>query len=415
MAMMDNFIRVFFILTVVSGAAYAKKPAAAAKESTPAYDAAAAPGPGAAATHPFDITELGAVSDGKTDSTKAVQDAWDAACALEGEQKVVIPTGTFLTGPLNFSGPCKGYVTVQIDGTLLGSNDIPKYNQGSWMVILHVDNIVVNGSGTLDGQGPLVWKDECKVLPNSLVLDFVNNGTVSGIKLVNSKFFHINVYKSKDVTIKNVAITAVADSPNTDGIHIGDSSEISVADSTIGTGDDCISVGPGSEKVNIQGVTCGPGQGISIGCLGRFKDEKDVTDVTVRNCVLRNTTNGVRIKSYEDVLSPITASKLTFENIRMEDVANPVIVDQKYCPEKTCSDKKGNNTVTIKDIVFRNITGTSSTPEAVSLLCSDQLPCSGMELLDVNVEYAGRDNKTMAVCTNAKGYSKGSLAALACL
>ncbi|KAF0916623.1 hypothetical protein E2562_007907 [Oryza meyeriana var. granulata] len=413
MAIRNNVIRVLFVLTVVCGAAYAKR--SATKASAPV---AAAPGPATGTScHPvtFDIIELGATADGKTDSTKALQDAWDAACGMDGEHTVLIPMGDFMTGPLNFSGPCKGYVTIQLDGTLLGSNDIPKYNQGNWIEILHVDNIVVNGSGTLDGQGASVWEDECKVLPNSLVLDFVNNGTVSGIKLVNAKFFHINVYKSKEVTIKNVTITAVADSPNTDGIHIGDSSEISVADATIGTGDDCISIGPGSERINIQGVTCGPGQGISIGCMGRFKDEKDITDITVRNCVLRNTTNGVRIKSYEDVLSPITASKLTFENIKMEEVANPIIVDQKYCPEKTCADKKGANTVTIKDVTFRNITGTSMTPEAVSLLCSDQLPCSGMELLDVNVEYAGKDNKTMAVCTNAKGVSKGSLEALACL
>uniref|UniRef100_A0A0E0MX88 Exopolygalacturonase n=1 Tax=Oryza rufipogon TaxID=4529 RepID=A0A0E0MX88_ORYRU len=403
---MDNVIRFMFILSVVYGAAYAKKSEA---------KVASAPGLAAAVNTVFDITELGAVADGKTDSTKAVQDAWDAACGLAGSQKVVIPKGEFMTGPLNFSGPCKGYVTVQIDGTMFGSNDIPKYNKGNWIEILHIDNVLVNGSGTLDGQGAAVWKDECKILPNTLVLDYVKNGTVSGLKLVNAKFFHINVYMSKGVTIKNVTITAVANSPNTDGVHIGDSSEISVSDSTIATGDDCISVGPGSSRISIQGITCGPGQGISVGCLGRFKDEKDVTDVTVRDCVLRNTSNGVRIKSYEDVLSPITASRLTFENIRMDGVANPVIVDQKYCPEKDCPEKKGSKTVTIKNVTFRNITGTSNTPEAVSLLCSDQLPCSGMELLDVNLKYDGKDNKTMAVCTNAKGISKGSLQALACL
>uniref|UniRef100_J3L0H7 Exopolygalacturonase n=1 Tax=Oryza brachyantha TaxID=4533 RepID=J3L0H7_ORYBR len=406
MATMDNVavvVRALSILAVVCGAAHAKRPAGGAAPGTTGHPAT------------FDVVELGATADGKTDSTKAVQDAWEAACGMAGEPTVLIPEGEFLTGPLNFTGPCKGHVTVQLDGTLLGSNDLPKYNQGNWIEILKVDNVVVNGSGTIDGQGADVWSDNYTVLPNSLVLDFVNNGTVSGIKLVNAKFFHINVYKSTGITIKNVTITAVADSPNTDGVHIGDSTDITVANSSIGTGDDCISIGPGSDHIAVQGISCGPGQGISIGCLGRFKDEQDVTDVTVRDCVIHNTTNGVRIKSYEDVLSPITASKVVFENIRMEGVANPVIVDQKYCPEKTCIDKKGNNTVTIKDVTFRNITGTSSTPEAVSLLCSDQLPCSGMELLDVNVEYAGNDNKTMAVCANAQGTSKGSLEALACL
>jgi galacturan 1,4-alpha-galacturonidase len=71
----------------------------------------------------------------------------------------------------------------------------------------------------------------------------VKNGTVSGITLLNSKFFHMNIYMSEDVKIDNLTITAPGDSPNTDGIHIGDSTNIKVTGTTIGTGDDCISIG----------------------------------------------------------------------------------------------------------------------------------------------------------------------------
>ena len=246
------------------------------------------------------------------------------------------------------------------------------------------------------------------------MLDFVKNGTISGITLLNSKFFHMNIYMSEDVKIENLTITAPGDSPNTDGIHIGDSSNINVTGTTIGTGDDCISIGGGSSRIIVTGVTCGPGQGISVGCLGRYKDEKDVSDVTVKDCVLRSSTNGVRVKTYEDAVKSITASKLTFENIKMEDVANPIIIDQNYCPEKVCT-AKSKSAVTVKDVIFRNITGTSSTPAAVSLLCSDKQPCSGVELIDVNVEYSGKNNKTIGVCNNAKGTSKDTLQALACL
>lgn len=44
----------------------------------------------------FDITDFGAVGDGKTDSTKAIQDAIDAAKDVHG--CVVVPTGTYLCG-----------------------------------------------------------------------------------------------------------------------------------------------------------------------------------------------------------------------------------------------------------------------------------------------------------------------------
>merc|ERR1711879_915514 len=110
-----------------------------------------------------------------------------------------------------------------------------------------------------------------------------------------------------------------------------------------------------------------------------------------------------RIKSYEDAESVLTASHLTFENIRMEEVANPIIIDQYFCPEKVCPGKKSDSShVIVKDVTFRNITGTSSTPQAISLLCSQSQPCSGVSLIDVNVEYAGKNNKTMAVCSNAR-------------
>jgi galacturan 1,4-alpha-galacturonidase len=246
-----------------------------------------------------------------------------------------------------------------------------------------------------------------------LVLDYINNGTVSGITLVNAKFFHMNVFQCKDMTIKDVTVTAPEDSPNTDGIHIGDSSKITITSTTIGTGDDCISIGPGSSEINITGVTCGPGHGISVGSLGRYKDEKDVTDVNVKDCTLKKTTNGVRIKSYEDAACTVTASKLHYENIAMEDVKNPIIIDMKYCPNKICT-KNGASKVTIKDVTFKNITGTSATPEAVSLLCSDKLPCTGVTMDDIKVEYKGTDNKTMAVCQNAKGSATGCIKELAC-
>ncbi|KAF8746375.1 hypothetical protein HU200_013392 [Digitaria exilis] len=421
-------LRVLFFLAMVVYAAHAGKAAPKEKGKEKSGGSAAAPeaaSPEAASLEgatvsggSSDISKAGAKGDGKMDSTKAVNEAWAAACGKDGAQTLTIPKGDYLTGPLNFTGPCKGSVTIQLDGNLLGSTDLGQYKSNSWIQIEHVDNLVITGKGTLDGQGKQVWKCDkkyyCKILPNSLVLSYVNNGTVSGITLLNSKFFHMNVFQCKDITIKDVTITAPGDSPNTDGIHMGDSSKVTITGTTIGTGDDCISIGPGSTGINITGVTCGPGHGISVGSLGRYKDEKDVTNINVKDCTLTKTSNGVRIKSYEDAASTLTASKIHYENIAMDDVANPVIIDMKYCPNKICT-SKGASKVTIKDVTFKNITGTSSTPEAVSLLCSDKLPCSGVTLDGVKVEFKGTNNKTMAVCNNAKGTATGCLKELACL
>ncbi|AQK82137.1 Pectin lyase-like superfamily protein [Zea mays] len=245
------------------------------------------------------------------------------------------------------------------------------------------------------------------------VMDFVNNGEVSGVTLLNSKFFHMKMYQCKDMLIKDVTVTALGDSPNTDGIHMGDSSGITITNTVISVSDDCISFGPGTSKVNITGVTYGSGHGISIGSLGRYKDEKDDTNINVKDCTLKKTTFGVRIKAYEDAASVLTVSKIHYENIKMEDSANPIFIDMKYCPNKLCTANDASK-VTVKDVTFKNITGTSSTPEAVSLLCSAKIPCTGVTMDDINVEYSGTNNKTMAICTNAKGSTKGCLKELAC-
>ncbi|KAF0935364.1 hypothetical protein E2562_032055 [Oryza meyeriana var. granulata] len=248
----------------------------------------------------------------------------------------------------------------------------------------------------------------------SLVLDFVTNATIRGVTLLNSKFFHLNIFQCKNVLIEKVNITAPGNSPNTDGIHIGDSSNITISATTIATGDDCISIGPGTKTVRVHGVRCGPGHGISVGSLGRYKDEKDVEDVVVSNCTLRGTTNGLRIKSYEDSKSQLKATKFVYDGVTMDNVSYPIIIDQKYCPNNICS-KSGSSKVTVADIIFKNIVGTSATPEAVTLNCANNLPCQGVQLHNVNVKYAGKGNTTIAVCNNVHGKTSNVAKELACL
>jgi galacturan 1,4-alpha-galacturonidase len=247
-----------------------------------------------------------------------------------------------------------------------------------------------------------------------LVLDFVKNVQIRGITLLNSKFFHMNIFASENVLVDKVTIKAPGDSPNTDGIHIGDSTNVTISGTTIATGDDCISIGPGSKTIRVKGVRCGPGHGISVGSLGRYKDEKDVEDVKVTDCTLVGTTNGLRIKSYEDSKSSPKASKFLYEGVTMDNVSYPIIIDQKYCPNNICV-KSGASKVAVSDVVFKNIHGTSNTPEAVTLNCANNLPCQGVQLVNVDLKYNGSNNKTMAVCKNAAGKSIGVAKELACL
>lgn len=67
----------------------------------------------------------------------------------------------------------------------------------------------------------------------------------------------------------------------------------------------------------------------SIGSLGHYDDEADVRGIIVKNCSLRETDNGVRIKTYKTD-SPSKASGIIFQDLIMTRVRNPIIIDQEY-------------------------------------------------------------------------------------
>lgn len=146
----------------------------------------------------------------------------------------------------------------------------------------------------------------------------------------------MNILNCNNVTFQNIVINAPKNSLNTDGIHIGRSTMVNITGATIRTGDDCVSLGDGCQQINVEKVTCGPGHGISIGSLGRYHDEQPVIGVTVRNCTLTNTENGVRIKTWPASPSGV-ASNVNFEDIIMNNVSNPpILIDQEYCLCNNC-------------------------------------------------------------------------------
>ncbi|KAG1371278.1 putative Exopolygalacturonase [Cocos nucifera] len=166
----------------------------------------------------------------------------------------------------------------------------------------------------------------------------ISNAKIANLTLLDSKGFHMSIQRSSNVTVRDLNISAPENSRNTDGIHVSGSNNIDLASLTIGTGDDCISIGQGSTNVFISNVACGPGHGISIGSLGKYNNEKNVAGVNVRNCTISGTTNGVRIKTWPGA-PPTEASDITFEDIVAENVSNAIIIDQEYCPVHHCSNE----------------------------------------------------------------------------
>ncbi|XP_058727655.1 polygalacturonase-like [Vicia villosa] len=358
----------------------------------------------------FDISKFGGAPNG--DITQAFTTAWNEACASTTAAKIVIPAGTYKMGLLEVKGPCKAPVEVQVDGTIQApGNNADLKGAEQWIRFNDIDSLTISGKGVFDGQGAAAWKGASVAWKDkshgkgsnkraiSLYFAYCNNTMVTGVTSKDSKYFHFMVLGCNNITFDAVKIIAPDESPNTDGIHMGRSNGVTIINTNIGTGDDCVSLGDGSKNVTVENVNCGPGHGISVGSLGKYPNEENVAGFIVKNCTLTETENGVRIKTWPDTPGKITVTDMHFEDIIMNNVMNPVIVDQEYCPWNQCS-KKNPSKIKLSKVTFKNIKGTSGTSEGVIIICSSGVPCDGVELNNVDLTFNGAP--AVAKCSNVK-------------
>ncbi|KAJ0258328.1 hypothetical protein HA466_0071360 [Hirschfeldia incana] len=335
------------------------------------------------------VFDFGAKGDGKTDDMQAFVNAWKKACSLSGAVNLLVPEGkTYFLKSIRLNGPCKSILTVQIFGTLSASQKRSDYKDISkWITFAGVNSLSVDGgaTGTVNGNGETWWQNSCR-RNEAKALTFYNskNLRVNNLRVKNAQQIQISIEKCSNVQVSNVEVTAPADSPNTDGIHITDTQNIQVSKTVIGTGDDCISIETGSHNVKINDLTCGPGHAF-------------VSYVTVDGDKLSGTDNGVRIKTYQGGSG--TASNIIFQNIQMDNVKNPIIIDQDYCYKSKCTEQR--SAVQVKNVVYRNISGTSASDIAITLNSSKNYPCQEIVLDKVNIK-GGKGS-----CSNANVMDKG--------
>ncbi|KAM3702181.1 hypothetical protein ACJW31_04G005900 [Castanea mollissima] len=294
------------------------------------------------------VVSLGAKANGKMDSTQAFVSAGFLSPAI-----IYVPAGRFYLRQVIFSGPCNNNaIIMRIAGTL-------------WLVFEHVDGVTIS-AGILDGQGSGLWA--CKASGNSCpsgatTLQFSNSNNIVGSMLPET-------------------------AQNTNGIHIQLSSSVTILNSKVRTGDDCISIGPGTTNLWIENVACGLGHGIS---LGKDLQEAGVQKVTVKTPTFAGTENGLRIKN------------ILFQHSVMINVQNPIVIDQNYCPATKVALVSG---VKINDVTYQDIHGTSATEVAVKFYCSLGNPCSRIRLENV-LKLTYKNQVAQASCSHAAGTSTG--------
>ncbi|CAI0404645.1 unnamed protein product [Linum tenue] len=340
------------------------------------------------------VDRFGAKGDGRWDDTQAFEKAWKAACSSTGPTTVfaVPKKKIYLLKPITFAGPCRGTRVVQIFGTIKASRDMKDYenDRRHWIKFESLQNFRVKGGGTIDGNGQIWWQNSCKVntrlpckdAPNAVTFYECNNIIVSNLKFRNSQKMHVSFDKCADVKVVRLFVAAPENSPNTDGIHVTATQNIQISRCVIKTGDDCISIVSGSRNVKATDITCGPGHGISIGSLGAGNSGAQVSDVVVNRAILTGTSNGVRIKTWQGGSG--YARNIQFQNIAMNNVTNPIIIDQNYCDrDEPCHEQA--SAVRVSNVMYKNIKGTSASKVAINLECSKSVRCHEIVMQDVSL------------------------------
>ena len=149
----------------------------------------------------YNICDFGAVSHPEVINTEAIQAAIDR-CHADGGGRVVVPAGHFVTGTIVL----KSNVNLHLEpaATLSGSTDLKDYRrmrssyvslrtQTETVQLLYadsVDNVVIDGHGTIDGRGSafpkLSWNDEGITRPHLLRFIQSRDITVKDVTLRNS-------------------------------------------------------------------------------------------------------------------------------------------------------------------------------------------------------------------------------------
>ena len=381
-------------------------PPVSAAPSTPLPQGYVAPGLPIIPRKTFKLADYGAVGEEKTEITKILQAAIDAASAAGGGI-VEVPRGDYMCGPIRLASHINLLLAAGATVKLLplgkypgGTTDPADFISGE-----NLHDVAISGSGTIDGQGGAWWpfaKTEHTKRPRMIKLTACERVLIENVTLMNSPMFHIAIGgKSQHITVRGVTIRAPASTDPTHPSHNTDACDVSgqhilIQDCDVSVGDDNYTCGGGTSDVLITHCTYGFGHGVSIGSYTKG----GVSNITVMDCTFTNTESGIRIKSDRDRGGLVR--NLTYKNLRMTHVGIPILIYAAYMAKEpqyrkltdltpeiaaTFSSKPiAEHTPIYQDIVFSNITATVQSGRRAGLIWGlPEAPVSNVLFDNVNI------------------------------
>jgi len=294
------------------------------------------------------VTDCGAIGDGKTLNTKAIQAAVND-CAAKGGGTVMIPAGTFVSGSVEL----KSNITLLLGpgSVLRGSDKLDDYpplafrhnelgKTHSLLWAMDQSDIRITGEGTIDlNDGAFIDFSQFRsdpALASGVKLDErQRQETVAsharprptqpiffhrcqrlrldGVTLRNAPCWTVTFSVCRDIQVSRLSIYNNLRTPNCDGLHFCGSKNVIVTDSVSSCGDDCIA---------ITGITDWDGVSENIviaNCIMTSRSAalrlghqaSKVRNVAVNNLVIKDTNRGFAI---------FARDKGWVENVRIQNV-----------------------------------------------------------------------------------------------
>lgn len=315
----------------------------------------------------FPVTKYGAAGDGNKDCTEAFKKAIDA-CSLAGGGRVVVPAGTYLTGPIHlksnvnlhlekdavisfftttedylpvvftrFEGTeCMNYspliyafeqenIAITGSGTLNGNADITNWWRWKWTQKADVSALVEQAEKQIPVEQRIYGKDH-KLRPNMIQPYRCRNILIEGVTIKNSPMWHIHPVLSQNITVRKV--TVVGHGPNNDGCNPESCRDVLIEECFFDTGDDCIAIKSGrnadgrrvntaSENIVVRKCTMKEGHG---GVVLGSEISGSARNIFAEDCLMDspNLERGLRIKT-NSVRGGVV------ENIFMRNVMMPQV------------------------------------------------------------------------------------------
>ena len=318
----------------------------------------------------FSVVSAGAVGDGQTDNTNAIQKTIQAAAAAQGGTvKIPAAAQPYLCGPITIGSN----ILLQIEaGAVLQllpygaeSNRPGTYpwRGGDYANFITItgNNVGISGTGAIEGAGAAWWaafaaNSAIPHRPHLIQFTNCNFVLVRDVTLLNSPMFHLSFGATSDVTIEGVTIRAPANSLNTDGIDPSGSRYL-IQNCNIATGDDNICLKPQNTfcaDITIRNCRFGSGLGLAIG----GQTNSGVDGLTVSYCTFDGTENGLRLKA--DPTAGGLVQNVTYSNLLMTNVQYPIVFYSYYDLVGLPGSTTGSNRTTVTKVAAWNATAPSA-------------------------------------------------------